>query len=148
MSKRYSFDILWSQVDANQHLRHSAYADFGAQARLLVLKSIGFDMITFKKLQIGPVLFREELIYFREVVPNDTIGVTAELVKTRKDGSRWSIKHEIFRGDGIRAAQIKVDGAWLDLANRKLTGLPSQLVDEFMSLPKAEEFEIDQATST
>ncbi|UII23426.1 acyl-CoA thioesterase [Fulvivirga ligni] len=136
----YSFKILWSQIDANQHLRHSAYADFGAQARVQALQNIGFDMATFQKLKIGPILFREEMIYLREVAPNDIITITADLVKCRQDGSRWSIKHEVFRSDGVKAAQINVDGAWLDLVQRKLAVLPEELAEKFMTLPKDEEF--------
>ncbi|UII27138.1 thioesterase family protein [Fulvivirga maritima] len=145
MSKTtYPFSILWSQIDANQHLRHSAYADFGAQARVIALESIGFDMKVFHQLKIGPILFREEMIYLREVTPNDTIQVSVEMVKCRKDGSRWSIKHEIFRSDGVKAAQINVDGAWLDLTKRKLAPLPEEWGEKFLSLPKAEEFSIEE----
>lgn len=34
---------MWAQVDANMHLRHSAYADFGAHARLVLMESMGFN---------------------------------------------------------------------------------------------------------
>ena len=29
MNVFYEGQVLWSQLDANQHMRHSAYADFG-----------------------------------------------------------------------------------------------------------------------
>jgi acyl-CoA thioester hydrolase len=32
--------VLWSQIDANMHLRHSAYADFAAQARVEMLETL------------------------------------------------------------------------------------------------------------
>ena len=96
---------MWSQVDANMHLRHSAYADFAAQARLGVLEKLGFNSQTLEALKIGPILFREELIYLREVRPNDVVKVTCEMVKGRKDGSRWSFRQELYRSDGIKAPQ-------------------------------------------
>src|SRR5688572_115406 len=91
--------VLWSQIDANRHLRHSAYADLAAQARLSVLESMGFDAKLLARQRVGPILFREELIYMREIGLNDSVKVTCSLLKCRKDGSRWSFTQEIFRGD-------------------------------------------------
>jgi acyl-CoA thioester hydrolase len=73
----YEGKVLWSMVDANMHLRHSAYADFAAQARLELLNHLGLDARVFAKLKIGPILFREELIYRKEVGMNDTVRVYA-----------------------------------------------------------------------
>jgi acyl-CoA thioester hydrolase len=44
MNVFYEGQVLWSQIDANQHMRHSAYADFGAQARLTMMESLGLDL--------------------------------------------------------------------------------------------------------
>lgn len=136
----YEGKVLWSQVDANMHLRHSAYADFAVQARLEVLSSLGFNIDLLTKLHIGPILFREELIYMREVPPNDTIKITSVLTKCRKDGSRWSFRQELFREDGIQAAQINVDGAWMDTIKRKLVALPEEWAVKFLNIPKSEDF--------
>ncbi|MGO4294842.1 acyl-CoA thioesterase [Chitinophaga sp. RAB17] len=132
--------VLWSQIDANMHLRHSAYADFAAQARLTMLDKIGLDAAHFVQLQIGPILFREELFYHREIGANDKVQVTCELTKCRTDASRWSIKHEIFRGDGTKSATVLVDGAWIDTRKRKLTGLPADLLEKFKAIPRSEDF--------
>lgn len=136
----YESKVMWSQVDANMHLRHSAYADFAAQARLELLGKLGFSDATLRELKIGPILFREELIYMREVRPSDTIRVTCQLSKCRKDGSRWSFRQELFRGDGVQAALINVDGAWIDVEKRKLTGLPESWAIKFMEIPKTADF--------
>ena len=140
----YEGQVLWSQIDANQHMRHSAYADFGAQARLTMLESLGLKPSELFKYKIGPVLFREELFYLREVAINDYIKVTSELIKARSDGSRWSIRHEIFRGDGIKAAIIIADGAWIDMEKRKLAVLPAELTEMFMRSPKADDYVEEQ----
>lgn len=132
--------VMWSQVDANMHLRHSAYADFAAQARLQILEKFGFNADLMEKLKIGPILFREELIYMREVRPNDHIRVTCTLTKCRTDGSRWSFTQELYRGDGIQAAVINVDGAWIDMRARKLTGLPPEWTAKFLEIPKSDNF--------
>jgi acyl-CoA thioester hydrolase len=136
----YTGKVLWSQVDANMHLRHSAYADFGAQGRIEMLDHLGFGANVLAQLNIGPVLFREELIYKREVLPNDTIHVSCELSKGRKDGSRWSFQQSIYRSDGVEAAIIHTDGAWLDKKLRKLVALPAEWVEKFDAIPKTENF--------
>ena len=139
----YEGKVLWAQIDANMHLRHSAYADFAAQARLEILEKLGFDANLLEKLKIGPILFREELIYMREVRPNDTIKVTCEMTHCRKDGSRWSFSQGLYRGDGIQAAQINVQGAWVDMTKRKLTGLPPEFAIKFLDIPKTNDFVLE-----
>ncbi|WP_143307442.1 acyl-CoA thioesterase [Chitinophaga vietnamensis] len=133
--------VLWSQIDANMHLRHSAYADFAAQARLSLLEQSGMTARDFLTLKIGPILFREELIYHREIGANDRVTVTCVMTRCKADGSRWSIRHEIFRGDGTKSATVNVDGAWINVAQRKLTALPAELMEKFRSIPRSDDFE-------
>ncbi|GAB3817987.1 acyl-CoA thioesterase [Pontibacter rugosus] len=140
MNNEYKGKVMWSHLDANGHMRHSAYADFASQARIAILDEQGLDLGTFQRLKIGPILFREELIYLREVGVNENLRITIELTKARGDGSRWSIRHEIFRSDGVKAAVVNVDGAWMDLAKRKLTVLPDELQDLFMHISRSENF--------
>ena len=136
----YEGEVIWAQIDANMHLRHSAYADVAAQARLNLLEKIGFGMSMFHQYNLGPVLFREELVYLKEVKLNDRIRVTCALTKMRQDGSRWSYKHEIYRSDNVKAAIIQVDGAWIDTVKRKITGLPHELILQLNDIPKSEDY--------
>ncbi len=132
--------VLWSQIDANQHMRHSAYADFAAQARVNMLEKCGLSALKLFELNIGPVLFREELFYLREVALNDYIKVTCEILKSRADASRWTIRHEIYRNDGVKAAIIIAEGAWIDTVKRKLVSLPEGMGNQFLSLPRSADF--------
>ena len=140
MPHTYHGNVMWSHLDANMHMRHSAYADFAAQARIEVLEELGLDMKTFQRLHIGPILFREETTYLREVGVNERLTVTTALIKSRKDGSRWAIRHEIFKADGVKAAVIVVEGAWIDTQKRKLATLPEALADKFVHLPHSADF--------
>ena len=144
MNVFYEGQVLWSQLDANQHLRHSAYADFGAQARLTMMEKLGLNPVELFKRGIGPVLFREELFYLREIGINEYIKVTCELIKSRVDGSKWSMRQEIYRADGVKAAIIIVDGAWLDMQKRKLAPLPTEINELFMKAPRAEDYTEEQ----
>jgi acyl-CoA thioester hydrolase len=141
MPHTYSGKVMWSHLDANMHMRHSAYADFAAQARIEALTDLGLDLKTFQRLHIGPILFREETTYLREVGINEELTVTTELIKGRKDGSRWSIRHEITKADGVKAAVIVVEGAWLDVLKRKLATLPEELAEHFAQLPRSADYE-------
>jgi len=80
--------VLWSQIDANGHLRHSAYADFAAQARVEVLALLGITVGMMEQADLGPILFREEARYLREVRAGDRVRVNCLLSKCRADGSR------------------------------------------------------------
>lgn len=136
-----SFQVLWTNIDANRHLKHSAYADYAAQIRLSYFHEHGFPIDEFARLQIGPILFREETIYFKEVGMNELIKVDLFLAGGRKDGSRWRIIHNIFRSDGEKAATIEVDGAWMDLVKRKLANPPEQVLSMVEHMPKVPQFE-------
>jgi acyl-CoA thioester hydrolase len=140
MNLFYEGQVLWSQIDSNQHMRHSAYADFAAQARIIMLESLGLTLPKLYEFKIGPVLFREELIYLREIGINEHIKVTCELTKARRDGSRWSIRHELYRGDGVKAAIIVADGAWIDMEKRKLAILPTVLSEMYMKAPRSTDY--------
>jgi acyl-CoA thioester hydrolase len=143
----YEGEVIWAQIDANQHMRHSAYADVGAQARLNMLRQSGMDPSVFLNAGIGPVLFKEELFYLREIMLNEIISVTSEVTRARADGSRWTIRHEIYRRDGVKAAVINVDGAWIDLQKRKLTVLPVELSVAFASAPRSADYIEDAVKS-
>jgi len=141
MMHTYEGKVMWSHLDANMHMRHSAYADFGAQARIAALDEVGLDMKLFQRLHIGPILFREETIYLREVGANENLTVTTQVTKSRADGSRFALRHEIFKEDGVKAAVINLEGAWIDTLKRKLTALPDEVSLRFALLPKSEDYE-------
>lgn len=136
---------MWSQIDANMHLRHSAYADFAAQARVEMLEALGVTGSVMLQERIGPILFREETIYLKEIRPGDTVMVNCLLKKCRADGSRWSFVQEIFRGDNTLTATVNTDGAWINMDSRKLTKPPHSFVERFLSeLPRTEDFVLEE----
>lgn len=132
--------VLWAQLDANMHLRHSAYADFCAQARSNMMRQAGLSLAEFAKYHIGPILFREELVYHREIGLDERISVKVEMTKLNTQNFRFSFRHEIFKENGVKAATVEIDGAWLDLQKRKLTAIPQEWFAHFDSIPKAEDY--------
>ncbi|GAA4349618.1 acyl-CoA thioesterase [Hymenobacter saemangeumensis] len=128
----------WADMDPNGHMRHSAYADYAADQRVVSLSQAGFSLRRFAELRIGPILFREETRYLKEIGIGEEIRVDSQLAQLSDDGSRWSIVHGIYKADGRLAATVTVDGAWLDLDRRKLTVPPAELTAMMRELPPFE----------
>jgi len=135
--------IRWADIDANHHVRHSAYYDFGAQHRIDILSQLGLSLEVMKAADIGPVLFREECVFKREIMLTDIITIHTTLVKMKNDGSRFSIRHELLKADNTLCAVITVDGAWIDITRRKLVSpVPKVVTNVFSSFPQAADFEM------
>lgn len=137
-----TFEVTWADMDPNLHMRHSVYNDYAAQTRVAMFSDLDLSIMEIGRLGFGPILFREETIFEREINLLETITVTCALTTMRRDGSRWSFLHEIFKeGEGdVKAAQVVVDGAWLNLETRKLGTLP-ELGEVMNRFPKTKNFE-------
>jgi len=133
--------IRWSDIDQNRHLRHSAYYDYGATARTIFLNQHGLTSEKMEALKVGPVLFREEAVFKREIRLEDRITLDLEVLRATPDFSRWSLRHHFFKADGTVAAILQIDGAWMDLERRKLTVPPEFIQTIFRAIPQPPEFE-------
>ena len=138
-SKQLSFR--WADLDPNFHFRHSVYYDFAAQHRVEILNSLGLTMKAFQTQHFGPVLFREECIFRKEIKLNDSIFIHTKVAKMRADASRWSITHEFRNEEDQLCAALTVDGAWMDTKLRKLVNpVPEIAIQALASIPKSEDF--------
>jgi acyl-CoA thioester hydrolase len=132
--------IRWSDLDPNFHLRHSVYYDFGAFARFAFLEEHGLTPAVMTKYKFGPILFREECVFRKEIRFGDTINIDVQLLKSRPDQSRWSIQHRITKNGDETAAILTVDGAWMDVVQRKLMAPPEEIKHVFENMPRSEQF--------
>ena len=131
----------WSDLDPNFHVRHSAYYDFGAQHRIEILESLGLTMKVMQTQGFGPILFREECIFRKEIKLGDIIFMQTKTSKVTADASRWSIVHEFLNKDNQICATITVDGAWMDIKLRKLASpTPQMAIDAMSKIPKSDNF--------
>ncbi|MCC2545223.1 thioesterase family protein [Hymenobacter sp. BT175] len=135
-----TFTVRWADLDPNVHMRHSAYTDYAAQVRLEFLADHGLPMKRLAELALGPILFREDTRFLKEIGISEAIRVTGELGGLNEDGSRWRIIHTIYKQDGRVAATVTVDGAWLDLRTRKLTVPPAEAVEAMHALQRHESY--------
>ena len=141
MSFTQKFKVIWADLDPNRHMRHTAYNDYAAQVRLEFFAYCGVDMDRLNELNIGPILFREETRFFKEVHMNETIEVSFEISKVRQDGYKWSIRHTIYKESGEVACKIDTDGTWLDLNQRKVVIPPEEIQKMLTNAPRTEDFE-------
>lgn len=141
MSYSKPIEIRWSDLDPNFHLRHSVYYDYGAFVRISFLEEHGLNAAFMEAHHFGPILFREECVFRKEVRLGDTLSINLELLKARQDQARWSIRHQIIKNDSVVAAVLTVEGAWINLLQRKLATPPEQVLHVFGNMPRAAEFE-------
>ena len=139
----FSLDIQirWSDLDPNFHLRHSVYYDWGALCRVQFLNKYGLDSTTMLRLQLGPILFREECVFRKEIRSSDAVAIDLKLLRARADFSRWSIQHQIVKEGTIVSAVLTVDGAWMHTVQRKLATPPEEVHAVFNAMPKSDAFE-------
>lgn len=130
----------WADMDFNSHMKNTAYLDKAADVRQMFLIEHGFPIEEFLRLRIGPVVMKDELEYFREIGLQQEITVSYALAGHAPDGSRFLLRHEIFRSDARLAARVSSTGGWLDLVERKLIAPPHALLSAMNALEKTSDF--------
>lgn len=141
MSFSVGFTSRWADFDPNNHMRHSAYTDYAAEARVRMFNEYGLNLTEFNKLNIGPILFREETIFRREIRLSEDISVEVFLKGISENGERFKFSHKIFKTEGSLAAEVEIYGAWLDLKTRKLTKPPKVVMEALKDIERTEDFE-------
>jgi acyl-CoA thioester hydrolase len=129
-------EIRWSDLDPNFHVLHSKYYDFGAYCRMRFLTTHGMTTAVMMENHIGPIIFREECKFKKEIKFGDDLEVTLQLSRCNTDASRWSMAHELWINGNVLAALINIDGAWMDTTLRKLSKPPALFKTGFDLMPK------------
>lgn len=122
------FEVRWADVDPNMHLRQTAFVDYTDQVRVAYFASKGFSFLNFRKLKIGPVVFKVTSTFKREVLLSELIEINCKLDYLSEDKKKWKISHEIFNQEGVLCCIVELEGAWLDLRERKLTVPPTEVI--------------------
>ncbi len=133
--------IRWADLDPNFHVRHSVFYDFAGQHRIEILESLGLTMKVFKEHHFGPVLFREECVFKKEISLSDLVFIHTKVSNLKADTSRYSIVHELKNEKDELYATITVDGAWMDTKMRKVVNPVPHIAQQALSnFPKSEDF--------
>lgn len=124
-----TFEVCWADLDPNFHVRHTAYNDYAAQVRFAFLTDQGFSLERFRQEKIGPIIFREETRFLKEVLANDALTIDLKMEVLGDDWRKWKIRHTVFRKDGAKVAEIDIDGAWMSTELRKVVPAPKELIE-------------------
>lgn len=137
-----NFHVAWADVDVNAHMRHSAYNDYAAECRVMTFDKVGFNLLHSIKAGYGPVIFREETRFLKEIILNQTFTVELKLKHISKDFRKWAFVH-IFKNTEDQITTVLVtEGAWIDLKKRKVIKPPADIISMIEQIPKAEDFEV------
>ena len=141
MDFKITFKTKWADFDANRHMRHTAYNDYAAEVRVRYFKEHGMSIEDLAKENLGPILFKEETNFYKEIHIGEDITVNLALNALSSKLERWKLQHQIFNKAGKLAAQINVYGAWIDLEKRKLSAPSAKFKNLFFILNKIDDFE-------
>ncbi len=133
--------VRWSDLDPNFHLRHSVYYDWGALCRIDFLHECGLTPEVMTRLKFGPILFREECVFRKEIRLGDKVQIGLALQKARRDFSRWTIVHIITKNTEVVSAVLTAEGAWLDMEKRKIAIPPAEVSEVFSRMPLTTDFQ-------
>jgi acyl-CoA thioester hydrolase len=129
----------WGDMDYNAHMRNTAYLDKSADVRMMYFADAGFPMAEFARLQLGPVVKKDTVEYFKEIHLLDDIEVTFALAGLSEDAGRMILRNEFYR-KGVLAARVNSTAGWFDLKNRKLTIPPPHLAQALLDLARTDDF--------
>jgi acyl-CoA thioester hydrolase len=128
--------VRWADVDANGHMRSSAYSDFASDARVAFFAERGFPLGRLHRLRLTPVILAERLSYRREAMLGEELSVSVAVAELDEDASRGTMEHRIRKADGSVAALVRTDGAWLSLETRRIVAPPRELAQAMRSAPR------------
>jgi acyl-CoA thioester hydrolase len=142
MSYKKEVEVIWADMDPNQHMRHTSYSQYAAHARISFFNEMGYPLTKLAQMGLGAVLLREQSTYVRELHMHEKIIISVELLKSTEDYSRYTIVQNISKENGKTAAKVIIDGTWIDMQSRKAIQPPSEVIEAVINkLPLHKDFE-------
>ena len=140
-SKAFIVPILprWADIDLNQHMRHSAFADWAAFARMEWLSANGFTIKKLMEQQMAPILFEERTRYRKEILLGEQVHIELQLAGANRDGSQWLLRH-IFRRGATVCAVYEAKGAWFSVATRRVVAPPPALLEAYCNMARTDDY--------
>jgi len=137
-----TYQIRWSDLDANGHVNYAAYVDAAGDLRYQFFSEHDFPPAKFTELGIGPVYTSLKANFFREVRMGETVTVTLTLSGLSPSGARWKVQHEVLKSNHKKAVSIELEGAILNLSSRKSVQPSPELLQIFNLIPRSTNFEV------
>ena len=137
-----TYEIRWSDLDANNHVNYSTYIDAAGDLRYRFFTEHGFPPARFAQLGIGPTYTTIHAEFLREVRMGETVTINFALTGLSAQGGRWKVHHDILKSNGKKAASLNVEGVILDLTSRKPVPSTPDLLQVFHVCPRTRDFEV------
>jgi acyl-CoA thioester hydrolase len=136
-----TYEIRWSDIDANGHVNYAAYIDAAGDLRYHFFTLHDFPPERFQQLGIGPVYTSIHASFYREVRMGEVVTITYLLCGLSPLGMHWKVHHDVLKSNGKKAVSIDLEGTILDLATRKPVVPTPELLQTFSLIPRAASFE-------
>jgi acyl-CoA thioester hydrolase len=142
--KAYSmpYEVRWTDIDANRHVRYSAYIDATAELRYRFFAQHNLPSEAFENLGMGPVYTSLTANFFREVRLGETLTITYLLTGLSPLGFRWKVQHDFLKANGKKAVTVFLEGTILNLTTREPCAPTPEIMAVFQQIPRSADFEI------
>jgi acyl-CoA thioester hydrolase len=137
-----TYEIRWSDLDANGHVNYAAYIDAAGDLRYHFFTAHGFPPEKFAELGLGPVYTTIHADFYREVRMGETVTLTYALSGLSPSGGRWKVHHEVLKSNRKKAVSIELEGAILNLSTRKPVLPGADLLQIFNLVPRTPDFAV------
>ena len=136
-----TFEIRWSDLDANGHVNYAAYIDAAADLRYDFFTAHGFPPGKFTEMGVGTVYTSLHADFFREVRMGETVTITYAMSGVSPSGARWKVHHDVLKSNRKKAVSIDLEGTLLNLSTRKPAFPTPELLQIFNLVPRSATFE-------
>jgi len=136
------YEVRWTDIDANRHVRYSAYIDAAAEQRYHFFNDHHLPPETFTVLNVGPVYTRLEVNFYREVLLGETLTMAYLMTGLSPQGLRWKVQHEFLKANGKKAVTVSLEGTMLNLTTRQPTVPTPEIMAVFQQVPRSKDFEV------
>lgn len=137
-----SYQVRWSDLDANGHVNYAAFIDATADLRYHFFSEHGFPRERFVQMGVGPIYTSIQAHFLREVLYGETVTITWFMAGLSPSGLRFRVHHDVLKANGKKAVDITLEGTLLDMTTRKPVRPSAELLGVFELLPRAKEFEV------
>ena len=136
------YEVRWTDIDANRHVRYSAYIDAAAEQRYHFFNEHNLTPDAFDKLNVGPVYTNLVVNFYREVLLGETLTIKYLLTGLSPQGIRWRVQHEFIKANGKKAVTVSLEGTMLNLSTRQPTMPTPEIMAAFQMVPHSTDFEV------
>jgi acyl-CoA thioester hydrolase len=136
-----TYEIRWSDLDANGHVNYAAFINAAADVRYHFFWEHDFPPEKFEHIGMGPVYTTIHAEFLREVRLGEIVTITYSVLGLSPLGGRWKVGHDVLKANGKKAVSLQIEGVILDLITRKPTLPSADLLQIFYLIPRADNFE-------